>query len=243
LQLSLDDLKIWLHRDLNRLDKALIALTSLEGSVPVSAVRDVFAKAGLRTAAKWNLSDILGSSKGLAIRTPEGWEITTAGRQHLANLGLSSLSPAAVKVASDLRAHLSRIVSSNTRAFVEEAIKCHEAELHRSAIVMSWLAAVDVLYSEVVANHLAAFNAESTRVDSKWKPAKNADDLARMKESDFLDRLAAISVIGKSTKEELQGCLKLRNGCGHPNSLQVGPNKVASHIETLLQNVFERFSH
>jgi hypothetical protein len=58
----------------------------------------------------------------------------------------------------------------------------------------------------------------------------------------FLDRIAAISVIGKNVKDELQGCLKTRNGCGHPNSLKVSTNKVAGHIEVLLQNVFQPFA-
>jgi hypothetical protein len=62
-----------------------------------------------------------------------------------------------------------------------------------------------------------------------------------MKEYDFLQVLAAISVIGKSVKDELEVCLKLRNGCGHPNSLLVGEHKASAHIETLIQNVFARY--
>ncbi len=178
----------------------------------------------------------------MAIRVPTGWEITEKGKEHLRDLGVESVSPAAAQVATDLRQHLSKIQSETTRAFVEEAIRCYEAKLYRSAIVMSWIAAVDVLYREVVANHLAAFNAEAKRVDSRWKGAANEDGLARMKEADFLDRLVAIGVIGKNVKEELAKALKLRNGCGHPNSLTVGPNIVTSHLETLLLNVFDKFS-
>ena len=54
--------------------------------------------------------------------------------------------------------------------------------------------------------------------------------------------LAAISVIGKNVKDELEGCLKLRNGCGHPNSLQLADSRVAAHIETLVLNVFSVFA-
>jgi len=42
-------------------------------------------------------------------------------------------------------------------------------------------------------------------------------------------------------RQELEGCLKLRNGCGHPNSLKLGENKVAAHLETLILNVFAKF--
>ncbi len=200
-------------------------------------------QAGFKLPKKWNASAILSRSDGLAIRVPAGWELTEAGKSHLRNMGVSSLSPAAVKVASDLRSHLENIRNETTSAFVEEAIKCHEAELYRSAIVMSWIAAVDVLYREVVVNHLAAFNAEAARVNPKWKDAVNEDALTWMGEADFLDRLAAIGVLGKNAKDELAKALKLRNGCGHPNSLKVGPNMVAGHLEMLILNVFEIFAH
>jgi len=108
---------------------------------------------------------------------------------------------------------------------------------------MSWLAAVDVLHNHVHANHLAAFNAEAKRIDPKWKYAKTTDDLGRMKESDFLDRIAVapLSIIGKSVKKELKDCLDRRNRCGHPNSLTIGANTVAHHLEILLLNVFKKF--
>lgn len=240
--LSPDELKTWLHRDFKQLDKLLLVLASKEEPVSINDIIKSAAEAGLRVTTSSNPGTTLSRSKGLAIRVPNGWEITEAGRQHLRNLGVNKLSPAAVQVALDLRSHLTKITNLDTQSFVEEAIKCHEAELYRSAIVMSWLAAVDVLHHEVVKNHLAAFNAEAKRVDAKWKDAKTADDLGRMGEEDFLNRLAAISVIGKNAKEELLKGLKLRNGCGHPNSLKVGPNTVASHIEILLLNVFEPFN-
>ncbi|MNR54217.1 hypothetical protein D3C85_1743630 [compost metagenome] len=62
-----------------------------------------------------------------------------------------------------------------------------------------------------------------------------------MKEFDFLQILPAIGVLGKNVKDELEVCLKLRNGCGHPNSLVVGEHKASAHVETLIQNVFAKF--
>ena len=189
---------------------------------------------------KWNVSALLGASKGKAIRTM-GWELTEVGKMHLRNLGVASISPAAMQVAVDLRSLLAKVTDPQTREFVEEAIKCHEAELYRSAIVMSWLGAMDVLQKYVHANRLAAFSAEATRVNAKWKSAVSQDDIGKMGEGDFLDRIEALSIIGKNVKAQLKGCLDLRNGCGHPNSFKVSVNKSAAHIETLLENVFEKF--
>jgi hypothetical protein len=144
-------------------------------------------------------------------------------------------------VATDLRDELGIIKDQNTRAFAEEAIKCHEAELYRSAIVMSWLAAVDVLHRYVHAHHLKEFNIEAKRVNNKWKAARSTDDLGNMNEAEFLERIAALSLVGKNVKKELKSCLDRRNGCGHPNSLKVGANTTAHHLEILLLNVFKAF--
>ena len=239
--LTSDDLKDWLHKELPRLDKLLLILATEATPISVSQIRDISASAGFRIPKKWNPSSILGASKGKAIKT-KGWEITDAGKLHLRNLGVSKISPAAMQVANDLRAHLEKITDAETRSFVEEAIQCHEAELYRSAIVMSWLGAMDVLHKYVHANHLAKFNAEATRImGKKWKEAKTPDDLGKMGESDFLDRIEGLSIIGKNVKAQLKAALDLRNGCGHPNSLKVGANKSAAHIETLLENVFQKF--
>ena len=125
-------------------------------------------------------------------------------------------------------------------------MKCYEAHLYRAAVVLSWVGAVRVLYDHVVAHHLPAFNAEATKRQNPkqpWKPAKNADDLARMKENDFLEILPVISVpgVGKNVKEQLQKGLQLRNSCGHPTSLQIGEHTVAAHLEILVLNVFSKF--
>jgi hypothetical protein len=195
--LSLDELKTWLHRDLSQKDKLLLILAALNKPSQIADMKRLGTEAGFRIPSSWNPSASLANSKGLAIRAPSGWEITDAGKQHLRNLGVTKLSPAAVQVAVDLRAELPSIQNDDTRQFVEEAIKCYEAELYRSAVVMSWLAAVHVMHHHVFANCLPAFNAEAKRVDGRWRDAKSTDDLGRMSESDFLDRIAAISVIGK----------------------------------------------
>ena len=237
---KVNDLKSTLHGELTQIDKLLLVLSSFDSPCQVSDIKARAMEAGLRAASTWNLSDVLRRSNGLAIRTGEGWEITESGQQRLQAIGLARKS--SNQVAHDLRAELSNIVDTNTRAFADEAIKCHEFGLYRSAIVMSWIAAIDVLRHYVINNHLGQFNAEARRVNTRWKDAKTPDDLGNMKESDFLDRLVGISILGKNVKVELKTCLDRRNGCGHPNSLRIGANTSAHHIEVLLLNVFKRFA-
>ena len=143
----------------------------------------------------------------------------------------------------DLRNHLTTIQNTDAVRFVEEAISCLENKLYRATVILSWVGAVSLLYDYVVQNRLSDFNAEATRRDNKWRPARNADDLARMKEYDFLEMLEALSIVGKNVKQELRNCLQLRNACGHPNSLAVSQNRTAAHLETLILNVFSKFPY
>ncbi|MBR8284601.1 hypothetical protein [Burkholderia vietnamiensis] len=207
----------------------------------VAEVREIAVNLGLRAAKSWDVSKHLSNAKTLAIRTADGWELTASGKSLVAEIAGPLLPSVSTPVISGLRKHLPSISNDATRGFVEEAIKAFESRLLRSAVVLSWVGAVSVLYDHIVKHRLVEFNAEALRRDLKWKEAKTPDDLARMKENDFLQILSAMSVIGKNVKDELEGCLKTRNGCGHPNSLQIGEHKVASHVETLIQNIFAKF--
>jgi len=207
----------------------------------VAEIKEFAISVGLREAKGWNVSRYFSSAKTLAVRTTDGWELTVAGKALVAEEAGPMLPSVTVLVVSALRKQLPSIAGESTRAFVEESVKALEAKLFRSSIVLSWVGAVSVLYDHVLSNCLAAFNAEASRRDVKWKHAKSADGLARMQEYDFLQILAALSVIGKNVKDELEICLKLRNGCGHPNSLVVGEHKASAHVETLIQNVFAKF--
>jgi hypothetical protein len=155
---------------------------------------------------------------------------------------VSPSPPAAIaQAASQLRTRLSSISDPAVASFAEEAIGCLEGNLLRSAVVLSWVGAVAVLHRHVVTHHLIAFNSEATKRDAKWRLAKTADDLCRMKEQEFLDVLAATSIVSKSLKQEFEQCLRLRNACGHPSSIKIGPSRVAAHLEILILNVFGVF--
>jgi hypothetical protein len=240
--LTLEDLKNWLHRDLPQADKLLLTLGTFDRPARVQEIKNRARDAGSTKLSQWNISAVLARTHGQAISTKTGWELSNKGKERLRILGVSTISAPAAQVAVDLRVIVKRIRDEETLTFVEETIKCYEHELYRSAIVMAWLAAMHVLKMEVVNSHLTAFNIEARRVYQKWSDARTTDDLGLMKEKDFLDRLAAISVIGKNVKEELQKRLDLRNACGHPNSLKLGPNVVAHHLEILILNVFGKFA-
>lgn len=236
-------LKNLLHQPgFTNIDKLLLCM-AFDVNTPKSvlSIKNLAKKAGFRLVDKWNVSSLLSGSKGLAIRTDDGWELTESGKEKVTQLAGGAISGVTPKIASSLRSHLSTISNHDTVTFLEEAIRCYETKLYRSAVVLSWVGATSLLYDYVVAHKLVEFNVEATKRDPKWKVAKNNDDLANLKEHTFLQLLYSISMIGKSVKDELEGCLKFRNGCGHPNSLKIGESRVSGHIETLMLNVFSKF--
>ena len=236
-------LKNLLHQsELSNTDKLLLCMAlDVEAPKGVKEIKEIARKSGLRKAQDWNVSLYLSRSNGSAIRVDEGWELTTDGKKRVAQLSGSVVSSEVPKIAASLRAHLAGISNADTVAFLDEAIRCFETKLYRAAVVISWVGAASLLYDYAVQHKLNDFNIEAKRRDTKWKDAKNKDDLANMKEYDFLQVLCALSVIGKSVKDELEGCLKFRNGCGHPNSLKIGESRVSGHIESLTLNIFSKF--
>ncbi|MBS0381748.1 MAG: hypothetical protein JSR56_04875 [Proteobacteria bacterium] len=204
----------------------------------VAELRSISVRAGLRASKKWNLSAVLATLGGFALRSGAGWELTDSGKAEVARLTSATFTPLPT---STLRKLLPKIGSAGVVAFVQEAIESIEAHHYRAAVVLSWAGAVALLYDHVVAHELTTFNAEAVRRDAKWRVAKSSDDLSRMKEYDFLQILESISVTGKNVKVELENCLKLRNGCAHPNSLKIAEHRVNAHLETLVLNVYTMF--
>lgn len=242
--LTLEQLKQVVHRpSITKTDTALLCVAAAGGSsVQTAAVRKIALSAGVKAAKKMNFSAHLSSAEDKVFKTPHGWELSANGKQHIAALAGESLSVSpAANEAQALRALLPQLKNADAKAFLTEAIVCAEQSLFRAAVVLSWVGAVALLHDVVVAKHLSAFNAEAARRDSKWKAAKTGDDLSRLKEITFLEIAEALSIIGKNVKQQLEECLKLRNGCGHPNSLKIGSNKVAAHLEILALNVYAPF--
>ena len=137
-----------------------------------------------------------------------------------------------------LRANLENIKDDSIRSFIQDAVKCYEGELYRPAVLMSWMAAIYILYKHVHNKCLKEFNEEARSKDGKWKAAKEIDDLGRMKEVVFLDRLEALAVIDRTRKNQLGICLALRNSCSHPSSWEISSTIADAHFEMLLDNVF-----
>ena len=230
-------------KELSRKEKILLLLLAEgEKEKQVKDIKKLAISNGLREASKWNISQILNDLGNCAIKLPSGWSITNQGKDLLAQTGILKEKSPVLSAHKQLRKYLSKVTSEEVKIFIEEAISALEYGLMRSAVVLSWVGSVAILYDEVIKNHLSVFNKEAIKRNPKWKMADTVDDLAKLKEYDFLQIINGISLIGKNTKLELEQCLKLRNSCGHPNTFRIGEHRVASHIEVLILNVYQKFT-
>jgi hypothetical protein len=228
---------------ITRQTKTLLLL-SVQGKASIKNIKVLGDENGLSEVHSWNVADILIKSKGLVAKIGKDWVLTSKGKQHVKPLTEKISSKASTltqKSKHEFSEILKKVSNDQVKQFLLEAISCFEAGNKRAAVVFAWVGAVAVLHKYVVDNKLNEFNTEAMRRNIKWKAAKNEDELGLMTESDFLHSLQGASIIGKNVKQSLEQCLKLRNSCGHPNTLEVTDVMVAAHIEVLIANVFSRY--
>lgn len=246
---ALDDL---LHDKALTVGDKLLVILAVDADRPKKTVeiRNLGKAAGWREIEKRNLSrDLPRYCNGLAIKKPEGWKLNKQGRDRVCVVAPDAVKGTVNKVSIDLRKHFANISNPDVQGFLKEAIECLEHRLFRAAVVLAWVGGVAVLHDHIVANHLAAFNAAAKARYEKAggrrtiKTMTTAENIGeQLKETELLQVLHDMSVIDKSVKTKLGHALDLRNSCGHPTSLKIGEHTVAAHIETLILNVFAKFT-
>lgn len=237
--LTLNDLKYLLFEEWSRSDKVLLLLASLDAPCKICDIRKRANVAGFRDLAKWNVSDILRRTKGLALNTSEGWEISERGSQRLLELGLIQQGSVEQMSAMSLREMITRIGNDQVRSFIEEAAICYENGQYRAAIIMSWVGAVAILRNKVSQRYHQEFvDYLREHYQPKKKNSYGSHTLERIADGDFLEVLHGISLIDKAVKMALKECLDYRNQCSHPNELKIGSRTVEKHFEVLILNVY-----
>lgn len=245
------------YRSLNQLGETIAALQAVDPEV-TSALEAWRARTERRLQAR-----IAGSARRLSIPMPHPrpYLLAELRENHRAcvrfiedlarfyGVALDPVGPETTPERDPALLSLTAVVeqladsaSPDVAGYVEEAVDSFAAGAYRAAVVLSWIGAVSVLHGIVVKHHLDDFNREASKRQGNWRGAKNRQDLSRMNESRFLQILVSLSVLSKPVHKELAQCLSLRNSCGHPSDLRLSRNRVASHIETLVLNVYSKDS-
>lgn len=228
------------RRDLSKTQKYLLILSHQDGPSPSSEIRKVAKENGWRDGANSQPHAFLSKSQ-YAISLPRGWALSGPGRLMLEKSGLLSVAGILTPVTADLERFLTEVDDSNKRRFIDEAVTCVKNKCYRAAIVLTWVGAVYLLYDHVLSKRLREFKTEVSRRWPKQKSIATIDDLASMKESDFLSVIEHICIISKAEHKELTNCLDRRNTAGHPNSHDFAEVVVGAHIHALISTVYAKY--
>lgn len=229
-----------LSDDIGNIDALLTIVSSFEKPCTVREIKQRGLDAGFRRVSTLNIYRDLARVSRYVVLTGSGYVMTTLGRAYLRERGLDVNCEPESNPVKSLRAASDALSDVQTQTFVREAVSCHEHGFYRAAVIMSWIGAMSMLQRHTVECHLDDFNAVACQKGRNWRQAKTFDDLSRIRESEFLDRLSDISVISSDVKKELRECLGRRNSCSHPNSFVTAEQTSAHHVEVLINNVFAR---
>jgi hypothetical protein len=231
------------RRDISKTDKYLLIVAMHDGPMKANDIRAVARQNGWRDGAGSLPGDYLKQTKN-AIYVPNGWTVTQACKKSLADRRLMNAAGVLTPVTEALERYLMDVHDPENARFVEEAVQCVKNKSYRSAIVLTWVGAVYLLYQHVLKHRLAEFNQEGHRRFQKkgWSDVGDVDGLATtVTESVFLNMLEHIGVVTKAEQKELQNCLDRRNTAGHPNSASFEEVTVGAHIHELISKVYRKY--
>ncbi|MFY9639546.1 MAG: hypothetical protein WCD20_20470 [Rhodomicrobium sp.] len=219
-------------------------LENIDQPALTTAIRDKAIEIGLREVKNWNLSDVLAKAEHghLVVKLGRAWKLLPDGKMKLRDAGFPLRGQIVEQARHNLLSQVSKIADEARKSFLIEAVSAFDNGCHRAAVVFSWVGASAVIQENVVNKHLSSFNASGlARFGPNFKPARTTKELAELTESGLIQLCQDCGMLDKSEKQELQARLDLRNRCGHPNAFTLADHVVASHIESLTMNVYQRY--
>ena len=213
-------------------------------SLTVEELRAHMKQARVPKVAKANLAEALARSAPYVETSGKKgagflWRITSTGVDHVRNLmGLPEHDVEVQHDISCLESLLKKIVNSDCRVYVEEALKCLKVGALRASIVFLWAGAVRIVESEIMKHGIIDVNAAISKHEKNPRKVKRVDDLSFFKESTLLLVAQELGLFDRNQRSILEDALKLRNKCGHPGKYGPGPKKASSFIEDVMSVVF-----
>ncbi len=215
-----------------------------EDSLTVEALRVLLKRAHVRNAARANIAAVLAQSAPFVDASGKDgnrfmWTLTGTGQQHVREM--IDLPESDVEIehdVSELDRLCGNITDPDTADYFREAIKCLSVGALRATVVFLWVGAVKQIRDQMIGCGPANVNAAIAKHDPRARTVRGVDDLAYVKESILLLAAQEPGLFDKNQRGVLEACLDLRNKCGHPGKYKVGPKKVSSFIEDLVNTVF-----
>lgn len=186
-------------------------------------------------------------SEGLKTKPPKyvkssgGYKLQRHMREALSRkLGAETVT---AQTSATLRGLEQKLPVGANKEFLKEVIDCFEVGANRSAIVMTWILAMDHLFAYILMHKLADFNAALSKDKGvKMDFVSQRDDFSEIKETKFIELCRAAGVVSNDVRKILDQKLGTRNSCAHPSGVTVSKSKVIDFIEDLVDNVILKFT-
>lgn len=175
--------------------------------------------------------------QGQLLKSKRGYRLALGARQKLDD---TYGRRAETVVVDDLLAQLPALLpSAAASAYLTEALACFRNQCWRSAVVMTWNVAYDLLLHHIVAAKLAEFNAAllANTERRRRQSISSRDDLSDLREGLVLEVSRAGDVISGSTFKQMKAALDTRNEAAHPSGLSFNKLVVESYISALIETV------
>jgi len=114
----------------------------------------------------------------------------------------------------------------------QEAFKCVEQGLFRSAIVMAWTLFVDFLGDKLGEDNFNTLNRKKN-----WSISDTEGLREKATDNMIIDCAFDIKLINKRTAKSLHRLRDRRNECGHPSGYKPGLNESLGYIDEILNRI------
>jgi len=136
-----------------------------------------------------------------------------------------------------LKNQLNKLVNTEEREYLLEAIRCLEIGAYRAGIIFIWSYAVRNIHHRLLKHSLNSVNQTIAKHQNNAKQITTEDDFSYIKESIVLKVALDLGEFDKNQKKVLEDCLDIRNLCGHPGKYSPTPLKAKSFIEDIINIV------
>ncbi len=148
----------------------------------------------------------------------------------------------------EIRKIIAGIPYPDQKGYLEEALRCVEADCKRATAVLGWSAAMHHIHSKIEELGFTKFNAEAmalTKKGGRFKHFKGTaqidsiSDLRELPDRSILTVLDGMGLLESNQRTRLESCLDLRIQGSHPGDAEITmPNLVSffSDLSTLVFN-------
>ncbi|NTV45426.1 MAG: hypothetical protein HGB11_02630, partial [Chlorobiales bacterium] len=176
------------------------------------------------------------------------WRLTKTGKKEVEK----AIKPSSILEEAKKKVTIATagIIDEKEKNYIEESLKCLEANALRGAVIMAWIATMhnisvkienfsDSNFPNVKGLIIFLNTLKQTKPNSK--PVKDSKEL-REKHEDYeiLEICYKMRIFDKSQWKRLKEALDLRNDCGHPTDYIPKEHKVNSFLEDIIEIVLSK---